>query len=834
MRYPFSRAVRARRPLRAPIAAEVQGLEAKRMLTTYLVDSLEDGTPAELATPDGRITLREALIAADTNARFGDAPRGDVNTADRVIFDPSLQGGTLTLTAGELATAGGVVIDGRAAFDDMGVQVSAGDITLDADFASRVFNVQQTTLQPFSLFGLTLTGGVDRDGGGGILLEGAGNARLDGVTVTGNTAPGIAGGGLLIDGLRVNLVDSTVTDNDTPGVGGGIALVDGRLFMNGGLVQGNDSSTDGGGVAVLGGTMDVRGGGIVRGNTTGDNDGFGDGGGVLVEQGGVLIVADGVVDQNVASGRGGGIFARQDSIVRLEPGATLAGNRADGQRREDGGGGLFSDGSGVRVDGALISGNVAAGVAGSGGGIFTAGGRTVILNATIIANAANGSDALNAGGGGVEVNGGGFVFMRDTRLGTVAAPNTAASGNGGGLRVSAETVDSPAGRATLRGVIVDGNTAAVGGGLNVEGRGSRLRLIDVDVENNSATGLGDAQGGGGLFNGGGTLIATGGEVERNDAANFGGGVFAIDGLTSLADAQIQRNDAASGGGAAVRGGRLVMARGELGGIRTTLGNTAQLGGGLFTDGGQVVFDRTRIELNRGGDGGAIATAGDADVRLGLAEVLDNSGTNGGAVFTGGGRLLATQTRFEGNNASGDGGTIAGSGGSVTLDISTVDDSTASGDGGAVRVTDTALVISDTIFGGQGFNRAGFPGPQTGSGGHVYADGTSEVTAIRSEFTRGIADGDGGAFWIGAGSTLRLNRDSDVRGNEAEGFGGGVYNEGTALLTNGFVTLNAADADGDGVGTGGGLFAAAGSVNTVNFQRLNNNTPDDVDGTGEVN
>ena len=835
MRHPFSRAARARRPLRSSaVAAEVQGLEPKQLLTTYTVDSLADATPAELAVPDGELTLREALIAADTNAAFGDAAPGMVGSADRIVFAPSLQGGTLTLTAGELTTAGGVTIDGRAAFDDIGMQVSAGDITIDAARRSRVLNLEQTTVDPLSLFGLTLTGGSDRDGGGGVRLAGAGDARLVGVTVEGNTAPGLAGGGVLVDGLLVNLVDSVVRDNDTPGVGGGVALLDGRLFLNGGLVEGNSSATDGGGVAVLGGRMDIRRGGVVRGNTTGDGAGFGDGGGVLVEGEGVLVFADGAVDQNTAGGRGGGIFARRDTDVRLEEGAALTGNRADGLRRGDGGGGLFSQGAGVRIDGALVTGNSATGPAAGGGGIYAAGGRAIILEADITGNTAAGADAANAGGGGVEVTAGGYVFMRGGRLGSVEAPNTAAAGVGGGLRVSAETVDSPAGRATLRGVVVAGNSAASGGGLAVEGRGAGLRLIGVDAENNAATGAADSQGGGGLFNGGGVLFATGGEVERNDAAAAGGGVFAVEGLTSLGGVRVQRNDAAAGGGAAVRGGRFVMVDGQLGGARTTLGNTAGRGGGLFTDGGEVVLTRTDVRLNRGGEGGGIAAEGDADVRIAFAEVLDNTAGNGGAAFLGGGRLLARDTRFAGNTASADGGTVAAEGAAVTFLRSTVDDSTAAGDGGAVRLADASLIVSDSVFGGAGFNRAGFPGPGLGGGGHVFAEGASSVNAIRSEFTRGIADGDGGAFRVGAGGSLRLNRDSEVRGNEAGGSGGGVYNEGTALLAGGFVTLNAADADGDGLGSGGGLFAAAGSTSRVNFPRLSNNTPDDVDGTGQVN
>ena len=66
----------------------VETLEARRLLALITVDSLLDNFDPDTPTMDGRITLREAILAANADAVVGDAPAG--NGADEIQFAPSL------------------------------------------------------------------------------------------------------------------------------------------------------------------------------------------------------------------------------------------------------------------------------------------------------------------------------------------------------------------------------------------------------------------------------------------------------------------------------------------------------------------------------------------------------------------------------------------------------------------------------------------------------------------------------------------------------------------------------------------------------------------------
>ena len=51
-------------------------LETRSLLTTFVVDTLADGAGAD---SDGMLSLREAIVAANTNAAFADAPAGEAD-----------------------------------------------------------------------------------------------------------------------------------------------------------------------------------------------------------------------------------------------------------------------------------------------------------------------------------------------------------------------------------------------------------------------------------------------------------------------------------------------------------------------------------------------------------------------------------------------------------------------------------------------------------------------------------------------------------------------------------------------------------------------------------
>ena len=71
------------------------------MLAVITVDSFLDNFDPGAPTTDGLITLREAILAANTDAVVGDAPAG--SGADTIEFDNVLSGQTITLGGTDLA-----------------------------------------------------------------------------------------------------------------------------------------------------------------------------------------------------------------------------------------------------------------------------------------------------------------------------------------------------------------------------------------------------------------------------------------------------------------------------------------------------------------------------------------------------------------------------------------------------------------------------------------------------------------------------------------------------------------------------------------------------------
>ena len=80
-----------RRP--QPSRIDYAALEQRQMLTVFIVDTASDNNSG---VEDGFVSLREAIIAANTNSAFGDAPAGEAN-GDVIRFDPSIYNSTMPL-----------------------------------------------------------------------------------------------------------------------------------------------------------------------------------------------------------------------------------------------------------------------------------------------------------------------------------------------------------------------------------------------------------------------------------------------------------------------------------------------------------------------------------------------------------------------------------------------------------------------------------------------------------------------------------------------------------------------------------------------------------------
>jgi hypothetical protein len=240
---------------RATVRPRLELLEGRRVLSTLTVTSSSDSNSV---TP-GDGTLRGEIEAADQAG------------GGTIVFDPSLDGQTITLTAGLLEihpNPGAVVV----AIQGPG----AGLLAISGNNQSRVFEVDSNTSVTIS--GLKIENGngtaagngnggfngSNRDTGGGILNFGT--LTLSGCTVTGNVSgytwinnkfyPTGQGGGIYNAGT-MTLSGCSVTGNVSATLrkGNGIAVfgAGGGIFNNGTMtlsactVTGN-TAFDGGGI----------------------------------------------------------------------------------------------------------------------------------------------------------------------------------------------------------------------------------------------------------------------------------------------------------------------------------------------------------------------------------------------------------------------------------------------------------------------------------------------------------------------------------------------------------------------------------------------------------
>ncbi len=193
-----------------------------------------------------------------------------------------------------------------------------------------------------------------------------------------------------------------------------------------------------------------------------------------------------------------------------------------------------------------------------------------------------------------------------------------------------------------------------------------------------------------------------------------------------------------GGGAVLNNGTLILAQ------STVSGSTANAGGGVLNNSYLTLVD-SFISSNTANDGGGIYNAPYADSTLTHSTVSDNT-------------------------VSGGGGGIVNSG-TMTLTDSTVSENTAiNGIGGGIanETRATTRIIGSTISRNASL-----------AGGGIFNMDYSQLTLIDS--------------------TISSNTVTSIDSDTSTGYGGGVYNKGTLMLTGSTV------ADNEAIEGGGGIF-----------------------------
>lgn len=395
--------------------------------TIIVSESVEDDPGVD----NGLCSLREAVIAANTNSRVDDCNAGDfAPTVDIIEFAPALDGTAILLSidgadedgalTGDLDLTEAVVIRGNGMG---GVDRSAADVqqvnTFIAgnegnpdddsdDFADRIFEVHGGVAATFE--DLVIARGRDVSEGGGIRAAVDSSLTLNSVALLQNSASSdsqaVRGGGIAAFG-ELAVRRSAFLQNAATALGGGSAT----------------PTAHGGGLAAAGGTATFEELVFLQ-NVVTSQAGAAAGGGLVVDGTGGFSFDEGLFAQNIVFVQGAG--GAGGAALLADPGgmrdATLHGNVVTAGPAHGGGLMIRAD---VTLTNATLSGNRASGGGGEearGGGLSADGTVSVSLNnVTVIENEASaGGDISRGFGGGVDDR---------TSGATVALGNTIVAGN---------------------------------------------------------------------------------------------------------------------------------------------------------------------------------------------------------------------------------------------------------------------------------------------------------------------------------------------------------------------------------------------------------------------
>lgn len=805
-------------PSAAGAAIDLGAYERQTLPTnSFVVDTPVD----ELNYAFGAGTsLREAVNSAN----------GSVG-ADTITFDPGVFGTlqTITLALGEIEIHEAVTIDAAA----------AGNVTIDAQELSRVFNITATSGN-FTLVGLTLTGGRtvasgSQGRGGAIRSLTTGNLTIDKSTVSGNSTSGQSafGGGIYARG-SLYLMESVLSDNFTTGAGarGGGAFSLSHVTVSSSEIRGNSTAgfgAEGGGLDVAGATISQS---VVSANSTEGDDALGGG----IRSFGDLTVTSSVVQGNRTAGDnapGGGIYAFFNATITD---STVSENNTAGFFA--GGGGIFASAD-LMLERSTVKRNTTSGDSAQGGGI--AGPDVMLMESTVSGNMTGGS---NSSGGGIRAT-------TATLVNSTVSGNSSAGENadGGGLRVlhlgalSYSTVtDNHANHATATGggiyvnssdpiianSIIAGNTA--GGGMPDIDPGSNTVNADFSLIQQvglTIAGSDNVVGSdpllGSLSNNGG-LTQSHALLDGSPAIDAGDPNVAASADTDQRGAPFAR--VADGGVDGLRIDMGAVERQTLAANFFVVDTAVDEYDGDYSTGDVSLREAVNAANGSPGhdtisfDANVFAAPQTSNLELGEMELAEAATINGpgqllltidaqeqSRIFRisapSGDSSLSGLTLTGGNSTdtcdaalSGGGGAVcSASSGLLTIEDATISNNSSTRDGGGVDSRRGPIELDNvTMIGNVSLGEG-----SSGRGGGIHS--LLSVTLTDSTISDGVAGQGGG---VRAGGNVTLIR-STVDGNTAVDInGGGINAVGTVTLIDSTVSDNSSELHGGGILSVGGV------------------------------
>lgn len=464
-----------------------------------------------------------------------------------------------------------------------------------------------------------------------------------------------------------------------------------------------------------------------------------------------------------------------DRAFDVQPGGSLTLHNlmvSDGMVTDDSGGAVRNAGT-LRTRNVSFAGNVATGAGASGGAVFNSGGYAELFQSGFSGNMAS------RAGGAIEASGGTTIVVS---AGFEENTAGAAPGNGGAIHLTGT------GSVQIRNSrFLDNVASSEGGGVWNSSTGT-MTVEDCTFMANEALGMASDNGGGALFNDGGTLTVLRTHVAGNLAtmgSGSGGGLFNNGGTVYVYRSLFEDNAAARAGGA----------------IEANAGTTHVLGAWLRgNDAGPAP-----------GNGGALHLTGMGEVTVVRTNVVGNTASSeGGGLWNAStGMMRVADSLIAGNTASGaaadnGGGGLFNDGGVLDVSGSTILRNTAdgaSGSGGGILNNLGTLTVTDTRIGYNASMRAG--GGIEANVGTTMLDGVALVAN-----TTGASPGNGGGFHTTGAGMVWVDA-CTVTGNSASNEGGGLWNSstGTMTVTSSTVVSNTAP-------TGPDLFTQPGGTLTV--------------------
>jgi predicted outer membrane repeat protein len=419
------------------------------------------------------------------------------------------------------------------------------------------------------------------------------------------------------------------------------------------------------------------------------------------------------------------------------------------------------------------------------------------------------------------------VFSGPLTINGPGAGRLAVSGNDTTLVLSVETLGVPA-ILEVRGLTLTRGRRFSGPGGAVNNAG-RLTLRESRVTNSQASA------GGGIVNEGGTLAVIDSQVTGNSAAHGPGGGIA-NGLEGIEGGSVTVDRSVISGNSSTDDGGAIFSNTDTGGgslsvDRSVIGaNSAERGAGILSYGrGLQTVKRTLVRDNTAATWGGGIYVGHANTSLDPLErftledsqLTGNTARGAAGLWNADGVVTVKDSVVRDNAATESRGGIYNQA-ALTLERSAVLHNTAAAIGGGIEneVDATAEIRTSLIA----FNRA-----QAGAGLALNGLVTLEDTIVTLNRATGgsVWEGRGGGI-LNIGALLTVKR-SRLVANQSAGDGGGLYTRFPATFTDSAVLLNRADADGNGVGTGGGIFNELTTVTRTNTP-VQLNSPNNCAGT----